>query len=307
MRKLTRCINNPIVTPDGGQPWEVGGTFNPGAVAADGGVHLLYRAVDDKGRSKLGYARSSDGKEFSPRFVKPVLQPSSDWEEFGCEDPRITHLGDRFYITYTAYSRRGPRVALASTKDFTNFTKYGIVGPDLNDKDCVIFPERINGKIALLHRIEGKVQVAYFDSLETLENPRHYWEEYLKKVQDFEIIKPRFAWETLKVGAGAPPIRTEKGWLVVYHGVSAEEVYRGGAMLLDLEDPKKIVARTRQPILEPETEFEKVGVVPNVVFPDGAVVVHGELLVYYGGADRVCCVAAAPLDEFLEELEKEAP
>ena len=307
MRKLSRCGSNPVITPDTGQGWEVGGTFNPGAVAADGVIHLLYRAVDGQGTSRLGYARSFDGGAISSRSSTPVLEPSAHWEEFGCEDPRITRLNGRFYVTYTAYSQRGPRIALASTEDFTHFKKYGVVGPDRNDKDCVLFPELVNGKVAMLHRVDGKIQVAYFEDLEVLEHARGYWKDYLRKLEEFEVIKPRFYWETRKVGAGPPPIRTPKGWLVIYHGVNAERIYRVGALLLDLDDPKKVIARTREPILQPETEFEKLGVVPNVVFPDGAVVHDGELLVYYGAADRVCCAASVPLDEFLGELEKETP
>jgi predicted GH43/DUF377 family glycosyl hydrolase len=285
----------------------VGGTFNPGAASGDGVIHLLYRGVDKTGTSRLGYARSLSGGDVSNRSSRPVLEPSAEWEEFGCEDPRITHLNGRFYVTYTAYSQRGPRIALASTIDFSHFEKYGVVGPDLNDKDCVLFPELIDGKIALLHRIEGRIQVAYFKNLDALENPREYWKEYLKRLQDFEVVKPRFYWETRKVGAGPPPIRTEQGWLVIYHGVSTDRIYRVGALLLGLDNPKRVTARTREPILEPESDFEKQGVVPNVVFPDGAVVHEGTLFVYYGGADRVCCAASAPLDEFLRELEKEEP
>lgn len=305
MRKLSRCSSKPVITPDDGRGWEVGGTFNPGAVAANGVIHLLYRAVDGHGTSRLGYARSLDGGHMWNRSRTPVLKPSANWEEFGCEDPRITCLNNRFYVTYTAYSHRGPRIALASTQNFSHFKKHGIVGPDLNDKDCVLFPELVDGKIALLHRIGGNIQLAYFESLDALENSHGYWESYLRTLEEFEIIKPRFYWETRKVGAGPPPIRTPKGWLVIYHGVSAERVYRVGAILLDLDNPMKVIARTRDPILQPETEFERVGVVPNVVFPDGAVVHEGELLVYYGGADRVCCAASAPFDEFLEELEKD--
>jgi predicted GH43/DUF377 family glycosyl hydrolase len=307
LRRLTRCSKNPVITPEDGQAWEAGGTFNPSAIVTDETIHILYRAVDRNGTSRLGYARSLDGEDISSRSPTPVLQPSTDWEEFGCEDPRITQLNGSFYVTYTAFSKRGPRIALASTRDFTHFNKYGLVGPDLNDKDCALFPETINGKLAMLHRLDGKIQIAYFENLEALKSAHGYWEDYLKHLEDFEVIKQRFPWETLKIGTGPPPIRTEKGWLVIYHGVSKKRVYRVGALLLDLDDPKKVIARTREPILEPETEFEKLGVVPNVVFPDGAIVHEGKLLVYYGGADRVSCAANAPLDEFLEELEKETP
>ena len=307
MRRLTRCSSNPLITPEDGRGWEAGGTFNPGAAAGNGVIHLLYRAVDKAGTSRLGYARSLNGGDVTDRSPNPVLEPSADWEEFGCEDPRITCLNSRFYVTYTAYSQRGPRIALASTTDFSHFDKHGIVGPDLNDKDCVLFPELIRGEVALLHRVEGRIQVAYFKSIEELENAQHYWKEYLKNIQNFEVIKPKFYWETRKVGAGPPPIRTGSGWLVIHHGVSTERIYRVGALLLDLDNPKKVIARTREPILEPETDFEKQGVVPNVVFPDGAVVHEGTLFVYYGGGDRVCCAASVPLDEFVEDLEKEEP
>jgi predicted GH43/DUF377 family glycosyl hydrolase len=193
---------------------------------------------------------------------------------------------------------------LASTEDFVHFRKYGLVGPERNDKDCVIFPERIDGKIALLHRLESKVQIAYFESFQSLSESREFWNDYLEYFNDYEVMRSKFSWEERKVGIGPPPIKTERGWLVIYHGVSIEHIYRAGAILLDLDKPTKILARTSEPILEPETEFEKHGVVPNVVFPDGAVIRGEELLIYYGGADRVCCVASAPIDEFLDELER---
>ena len=297
---------NPIIAPRPSHNWEVNGTFNPGAIVDGGAVHLLYRAVDQNMISRLGYARTVNGTEIGFRSSSPVLEPSSDWEEFGCEDPRITALDGIFCVTYTAYSRRGPRIALASTEDFTHFQRYGLVGPKRDDKDCVLFPERMNGKIALLHRLESKVQIAYFDDLTSLTESQEFWRKYLNHYNEYEVLRGRFPWEVRKVGIGPPPIKTERGWLVIYHGVSIERIYRAGAILLDLDKPTKTLARTSEPILEPETEFEKHGIVPNVVFPDGAVVRDKQLLVYYGGADRVCCVASAPIDEFLDELEKEA-
>lgn len=305
MPRLTKYEKNPIIVPRQDSGWETDGTFNPGAVVDGRSIHLLYRAVDASGVSRLGYARTLDGKEVKLRSPEPVLTPSGDWEEFGCEDPRITRLDGTFYVTYTAYSKRGPRLALASTKDLLHFEKHGLVGPDHNDKDCVIFPERINGRVAILHRLKSKVQIAYFESIESLTKSQRFWREYVTHFDDYEVMRAKFPWEERKVGAGSPPIKTERGWLVIYHGVSHEGIYRAGAVLLDLDDPKKVVARTSTPILEPEMDFEKRGVVPNVVFPDGAVVRDGELLSYYGGADRVTCVASAPLDDFLDELEKE--
>ncbi len=303
MLKLAKYEQNPIIAPRPSHDWEANGTFNPGAIPDGGVIHLLYRAAGLNGISRFGYARTVNGTEIAFRCSNPVLEPSADWEEFGCEDPRITELDGSFYVTYTAYSRRGPRIALASTEDFVHFRKYGLVGPEYNDKDCVIFPERIDGKIALLHRLESKVQIAYFESIHSLSESQEFWNGYLEYFNDYEVMRSRFPWEKRKVGIGTPPIKTERGWLVIYHGVSIEHIYRAGAILLDLDKPTKILARTSEPILEPETEFEKHGVVPNVVFPDGAVIRDGKLLVYYGGADRVCCVASAPVDEFLDELE----
>ena len=265
---------------------------------------MLYRAVDSSWVSRLGYVRLLNGREVSFRSSDPVMEASADWEEFGCEDPRLTLIDGAYYVTYTAFSRRGPRIALASTKDFMHFTKHGLVGPDRDDKDCVLFPERINGKVTMLHRLESKVQIAYFESLEALDNSQKFWNEYVTHFDDYEVIRPKFSWEKRKVGVGPPPLKTERGWLVFYHGVGLNRVYRAGAILLDLDQPAKVVARTREPILEPEMDFETRGVVPNVVFPDGAVIQNGELLTYYGGADRVCCIASVPLDEFLDELER---
>lgn len=296
---------NPIIAPRPSHDWEVNGTFNPGAIAGSGAIHILYRAVDQNMISRLGYARTVNGTQIDFRSSSPVLEPSADWEEFGCEDPRITALDGIFYVTYTAYSRRGPRIALASTKDFTHFQKYGLVGPDRNDKDSVLFPERMDGKIALLHRLESKVQIAYFDSIHSLGESQEFWKTYLEHYDDFEVLAGRHPWEVRKIGIGPPPIKTGRGWLVIYHGVSIERIYRAGAILLDFDKPTKVLARTSEPILEPETEFEKHGVVPNVVFPDGAVVRDKQLIVYYGGADLVCCVASAPIDEFLDDIENE--
>jgi len=194
---------------------------------------------------------------------------------------------------------------LASTKDFTSFEKHGLVGPDLNDKDFVLFPERINGKVVILHRLDSKIQVAYFDNVAALTDSREFWSSYVTHINDFEVIGPKNVWEERKVGVGPSPIRTDRGWLVLYHGVSVHRVYRVGAVLLDLEEPAKVLARTSKPILEPETEFEKRGIVPNVVFPAGGVILNGDLLIYYGGADRVSCVAKTPVGDFLDELEKE--
>ncbi len=302
MVNLVRYSKNPILTPRPKIKWESWATFNPGAVRDEDAIHILYRAVDDNGVSSLGYAKSLDGVNVDGRMVDPVLRPDSVWEEFGCEDPRITWLEGYYWVLYTAFSQRGPRIALASTLDFRNFEKYGVVGPDYYDKDCALFPERIGGEIAILHRIQPNVQIAFFDDLDTLKRPGQYWTKYMKELDHHVIMYRQFAWESKKIGIGPPPIKTKEGWLVLYHGVDKSHVYRAGAALLDLEDPTRLVGRMRDPILEPQEEFERQGNVPNVVFPAGCVVVRDNLRVYYGAADKVICVAEAPLKEIIESL-----
>jgi len=227
---------------------------------------LLYRAVDAHGISRLGYSRTQNGIKVDLRSRDPVFEPSAQWEEHGCEDPRITNFDGTFYITYTAFSRRGPRMALASTRDFVNFEKYGLVGPDCDDKDWIIFPERIDGRIAMLHRPESREQIAYFESFESIRDPQEFWKKYLERLSEYEVMRGKYSWEEKKIGVGPPPIRTDLGWLLFYHGVSMDRIYPAGAPLLDLHDPSKVLARAAQPILEPEMNFEKSGVVPNVVF-----------------------------------------
>ena len=322
--KLIRYTHNPVLEANPESEWEAGAVFNCGAtVGVDGSTYLLYRAIPqgytrkpdgpgyDNYVSSIGCAVSEDGRHFT-RFPHPVIEPQEKYERFGCEDPRVTHLeveGEALYlITYTAlsapaFSGTGGRVALASTKDLRTFHKHGVVIPDLEDKDTVIFPELVGGRIAMLHRVMPNIQIVYFESLEQLLNPREdFWSAYRASLEEFTIMRPKYEWEAKKIGAGPPPIRTEAGWLLIYHGVDVNHIYRAGAALLDLEDPSRVIARSPHPILEPEEEYERVGDVPNVVFPEGTVVRDRTLYVYYGGADKCCCLATAALDDLLDYL-----
>ena len=303
--KFVRSLRNPIIQPRPGLLWEGKSTTNPGVVRIGEVTHILYRAVDERNISSLGYAKTMDGETLLERTTEPVFRPSEPYEEFGCEDPRITLFEGTFYIFYTAYSRRGPRIAAASTTDFRTFTRYGIVGPDHDDKDCALFPERIGGELAAAHRIEPNIELAFFDRVKMLDRvPQHpNSKSYLKRIEANVILKPERKWEAQKVGIGPPPIRTNAGWLLIYHGVDPNTVYRAGAALLDLEDPCRVIARTEEPILEPEESYERIGVVSNVVFPEGAVVTDDLLRIYYGGADRVVCSATISMKQLMELLE----
>ncbi len=327
MHPLFKKSPTPILTPDPEIPWSSGALFNPGACAEAGTVHLLFRAVPagyarveyDAGEyegdfgfedyvSYIGYASSTDGTHFVCR-PEPFIGPDQPFDRFGVEDPRITKLDGRFYITYTALSapafgtEDGVRIGLASTEDFVTVEKHGIVGPPMRDKDAVLFPSRIGGRIALLHRVAPDIQIAWFDDLDALHDPSSgLWHEHLQTLDEHVILRPERTWEAKKIGAGPPPIETDEGWLLVYHGVDHDHVYRAGLALLDRDDPSRVLARTPHPVLEPTFDFELVGDVDNVVFPSGAVVLGGALHLYYGAADRVIGHAEAPLADVLDLL-----
>lgn len=329
---LFKKTEHPILEPREDIEWASGAVFNPAASYDGERIHLLFRAVPAGYRrvplpdspdgepthgfepyvSYIGYANSLDGEHFDVRAT-PFICPDSDFDRFGAEDPRLTRIDDRFYITYTALSAEafgtvdGVRIGLASTANFDRVEKHGIIGPAERDKDAVIFPARIGGRIAMLHRIVPDIQIVYFDSLDELRNPaRHFWRDHLESLDRHVVLRPREPWERKKIGAGPPPIRTEEGWILIYHGVDEEHVYRSGLALLDLNDPARVIARMRRPVLEPELEFERIGDVNNVVFPEGAVVIDGILHVYYGAADRVVGHARAELSDLIAALRSES-
>lgn len=321
----------PILSPDPAISWASGAVFNPGACYDGETVHVLFRAVpagyrriqlpytsdgeSDEGFddyvSYIGYASSRDGVRFDVR-PDPFIAPGADFDRFGAEDPRITFLEGRYWITYSALQSPAfdrdarVRIGLASTTDFRSVAKHGVVGPDERDKDAVLFPELVCGRIAMLHRIVPDIQLIFFNDVNEMRTPPGaLWTEHMASLEQHVIMRPQEAWEARKIGAGAPPIRTEAGWLLIYHGVDQHHVYRAGLALLDLADPTRVIARTRRPVLQPEYEFERKGDVNNVVFPEGAVVIDGVLHVYYGAADRVVGHATAPVEDVLAVLREE--
>lgn len=322
----------PILTPRSDVPWASSAVFNPGAWYEDGVVHLLFRAIPagyqrislenpedgematgfDNYISYLGYATSTDGVTFTWR-ERPFISPDALFDRYGAEDARISKIDDTFLITYTALGQPafgetdGVRISLASTQDFGQVIKHGVVGPSVRDKDAVIFPRRIGGRIAMLHRITPNIQLIYFDDLEQLyAPPPSLWQAHMDALDQHVILRPCEEWEAKKIGAGPTPIETEAGWLLIYHGVDENHVYRAGLVLLDLEDPRRVIARSPEPILEPTTDYELHGDVPNVVFPEGAVVIDGVLHLYYGAADQVIGHATAPLGDLLALLQTPA-
>jgi predicted GH43/DUF377 family glycosyl hydrolase len=280
--KLERYHGNPILVPIPDHDWENRTVFNCGVAQEDGKVILIYRAQGMANNvSRLGYASSSDGFTFS-RLDHSVFEPKDETETKGVEDPRLTKLGDTWYMLYTAWSPLGIQVAMGSTCGFSIWRRHGIVLPGPDNKDAAIFPEKIGGRYVMFHRIPPSIWLAYSDDLLT-------WGDYQK------IMDPRPGnWDDLKIGAGGPPLKTEQGWLVIYHGVSKDRVYRLGVALLDLEDPTKVINWPASYILQPEEPWELIGDVPNVVFTCGTAEIDDRYFVYYGGADKVIAVATAP-------------
>ncbi len=329
---LQRYKKNPILIPNEANWWESKAIFNCAMLHYENKFHMLYRAIGEYERyiSRIGYASSTDGYSFE-RSNHIALEPTQDYEQYGIEDPRMVEIDNQVYITYvilSAYVTDGATVeastALATTTDFLKYTRLGVItSKGSNNKDAVLFPEKMSqqqpsisssssssscntdgaGKYLFLHRPSGWIGSKY-----GVDKPS-IWLGEGNALTNFEkhtlLLKPEEDWEELKVGAGPPPIKTRAGWLVIYHGVSREKVYRAGAALLDLHDPSKIIGRSKTPILEPEEPYEKFGDVNNVVFPTGACIVDNDkLFVYYGGADKVCCLVTADLNYLLDHILK---
>lgn len=292
----------PILEPRG----EIGAIFNPGVIKYRGNIILLPRVI------KKGYKRKGKGfenyvseiwvaksKNRKFKLLRPIIKPDNLYDKYGCEDARVTKLGKEYFITYTALSSpansgKGQRIGLASTKDFENITKCGTIGPNKNNKNGIIFPEKVKDKIVVLYKVKPNIKLRYFNNINQLKENH--------KSREFTIMKRKYRWESKKIGPGPPPIKTREGWLLIYHGVDENKIYRVGAGLLDLNNPQKVIARSSKPILEPERDYEKRGDVPNVVFPTGAIVKGRELFIYYGAADKYCCLASCNLDDLMNYL-----
>lgn len=330
--QLARYKGNPIIRPNPAHDWESLVTTNPGAWydEENGQVMLLYRAAGDDPEHvvRLGLAVSEDGYHFE-RPTEPAFSPSDDGFDAGCvEDPRIVRMDDYFLVTYATrqfppgeywlsgraryqpptlpdvlpYTLRtnATSTGLLVTRDFRSFIRAGrMTDPTIDDRDVILFPEKIGGKFYMLHRPMEWVGDGY--------GPQHpsMWitsgDDLLKMSESTLLAVGKYDWET-KIGGSTPPIRTAFGWLTIYHAVGPDKRYRLGAMLLDLEYPTVVLHRTPHFLLEPEADYELQGPYTGCVFPCGKVVIDGMLFVYYGAADRYCALATCPLDELLDHL-----
>lgn len=305
-----RYIGNPIIEPIYESPWEERSTFNPAAIYLNKKVHILYRAMSYRNKSVIGYASSSDGIHIDERLPEPIYVSRKIFEKraapdlwCGCEDARLTLIDDTIYMTYTAFNGRIPRVALStiSVSDFLdkkwNWTEpEAISSPGFDDKNACIIPKKINGKFAIFHRPENYISLTFVEELSTLQDK---WLD-----TSFALIRPRpDKWDNKKIGISAPPIELKEGWLLLYHGVSApQNIYKVGAILLDLKDPTKVLGRTDIPLMQPEKDYELYGDVNNVVFPCGAIMIKDEIFLYYGGGDKVVGVAKMKVKDIINQL-----
>jgi len=309
--EFRRYEGNPIITPNSQFSWKARATYNPAIVQHEGKINIIYRAQALDGVSVFGYASTTDGVTIQENLDEPIYSPRESFEmstkpgwNSGCEDPRITKIGNRFYMTYTAYDGTNPpRVALTSisVSDFVskswNWDSPKLISPPgVDDKDsCIIKKVRGDGYFAF-HRLGN---VIWIDDLRDLEFPE------TKFLTGGIMAQARTDnWDNIKIGIAGPPIMTDEGWILLYHAVcNPGFMYKIGAMLLDFEDPKKILGRTEKPLLEPEMDYEQQGQVPNVIFSCGTAVLNGVIYMYYGGADSVIGVATMPLSSLLPLLQ----
>lgn len=319
---LTRAWQNPIIHPRSQYPWESAYVFNTAAIYLENRVHFLYRAIGHSGASVLGYASSQDGIHIDERLTEPVYMAVDPLQELnnkaatiafpyasggswsGCEDPRLAKIDDTIYMTYTVFNGwQPPAVVLTSikVKDFLKknwqWKKPMQISPfGEMHKNWVIFPEKIQGKFAILHSITPNIQIDYFDTLDFACNP---------DIKSYYGSSDRDQyWDNWIRGVGPTPIKTQDGWLVLYHAMDKRDPdkYKIGALILDEKDPTKILYRANQPLLEPEAWYENEGYKAGVVYSCGAVIIDKKLFVYYGGADTVVCVATADLDNLLAKI-----
>jgi len=303
---------------------------------------MFYRAVRNGNHSTIGYCRLDGPLTIVERWEKPFMSPEFDYESQGVEDARIVKIDDTYYLTYTAYDGINARGALATSKDLMNFEKQGLIVPNITyaefvylvesagkvnekyyrnhkfyyqeadpekkimvwDKNVVFFPRRINGKLVFLHRIRPGIQIVAVDDLNEL--TLEFWRNYCENLDEHILMDPTYPHESSYIGSGCPPIETEHGWLLIYHGV--EETPRGlvysacAAALLDLENPAKVIARLPYALFVPEYKWELKGEVNNVVFPTGSALFGDTLYIYYGAADEQIACASLSLPLLLAKL-----
>jgi len=316
--------------------------LNPACIEIGGVTHMFYRAVRCGDMvSSIGYCQLKGNKVIS-RSDKPVLFPEYDYEKMGVEDPRVVFLDGIYYLFYTVYDGKNALFAYATSPDLVHFVKQGVISPRISyrkaaqlfghskmklrekyflfdsyirdrngedillwEKDAFIFPKKIKGQFVLVHRILPGIQILTFKEFKDL--TEDYWKEHLGNLGSHILLDPKYWFESRNIGGGCPPIETEDGWLLIYHGVEDAlqgRIYHAGAALLDLDNPAKVIGRLKEPLFSPVEPWEKRGDVSNVVFPTGTVLKGGRLFIYYGAADKIIAAKSLDIKKLLKELKK---
>lgn len=337
---MVRIKKEGILLQKTGLDFENEGVLNPAVIKENGKIHLFYRAVAKGNFSSIGYCLLSDPLTVEKRLNAPIIVPETTEEKHGIEDPRIVKIEDIFYLTYTSYDGINALGALATSKDLKSWKNNGIIVPKISyeafkilseseglipdkyrrynefqishtnsdpvflwDKNLIFFPRKINDKFYFLHRIRPDIQIVSVKNIEDL-NPE-FWQNYFLHFNDHILLSPKYDHESSYIGGGCPPIETEYGWLMIYHGVYDTVngyVYTACAALLDINNPKIEISRLSYPLFKPEEEWELHGEVNNVCFPTGTVVENDTLYIYYGAADERIAVASLSMSKLLKEL-----
>lgn len=301
-------------------------------------VHMFYRAIDKENQSSIGYARLKGPTQIVERWEKPIITREYPYESKGVEDPRIAKIGDKFYMTYVVHDGKNALTAYATSKNLKQFKKMGIISPRLSyheaekilgesklkdqyfffasyyeeqaghdvylwHKDLILFPKKINGRFAMLHRVLPDIQIIFFNDFKDL--TVDFWKEYLKNLSQYVILENKHWFESRNIGGGCTPIETKDGWLIIFHAVEENNkgrVYHATAALLDKDDPRKVIGKLHEPLFSPTKDWEKTGFVSNVVFPSSTALFGDTLYIYYGAADKRIAVASVSLDELLAEI-----
>lgn len=321
--------------------FESEGVLNPGVIQEGNDVHIFYRALNTGNRSTLGYCRLDGPLTIAERNTEPAIVPEFEYDSQGVEDARVVKIDGVYYITYTSYNGRNALGTLATSTDLKKWENNRIIVPQISygefnqmahfnhyltekyqyfymrhkpeseleksmllwDKNVVFFPRKINGKFVFFHRILPEIQIVKVKNLEDL--TKEYWHDYMLTIDKHVVLTGKYGHEISYIGGGCPPIETEAGWVVIYHGVhdvKSGHVYTACAALLDLDNPSIELARLPYALFVPDQDWEITGVVNNVVFPSGTALFGDTLYVYYGGADKLIGVASMSLKELTEEL-----
>jgi len=317
------------------------GVLNPAVIREGDSVHMFYRAVKTGNNSSIGYCRFDGPLTLAERWDRPFMSPESGFESQGVEDARIVKIDDLYYFTYTGYDGINARGALATSGDLWHLKKQGVIVPQITysefvmmaesagkvnenyyrnhkfyyheadpekkimlwDKNVMFFPRKINDKLVFLHRIRPGIQIAEINDISDL--TLEFWKTYFLHFQEHIVMDPVYKHESNYIGSGCPPVETEQGWLMIYHGVEETVngcVYSACAAMLDLNEPLKVLARLPYALFSPEHPWELNGEVNNVVFPTGTALFGNTLFIYYGAADTQIAVASLKLSELIAEL-----